>query len=36
LSIVIAGRLERQPKASHGRCTCMISWGTMARPSCMT
>jgi hypothetical protein len=36
LSIVIAGRLERRPKASHGRCTCMISWGTMVRPSCMT
>jgi hypothetical protein len=36
LSIVIAGRLECQPKASHGRCTCTISWRTMVRPSCMT
>jgi hypothetical protein len=36
LSIVIADRLERQSTASHGECTCMISWRTMARPSCMT
>jgi hypothetical protein len=36
LSSVIVGRLKRQPKASHSRCTCRISWGTLARPSCMT